>query len=146
MKRKVSVIGLLLALLMILGACGGAEDKPNVGAAETPQPTAEPTQQPTGPGVAATGTPAVTKGKLIYTMDYDLGILDGSGESGWLVTSWLAKGYGTRYYAINPVTGQVVEGEEGAEVVLCANGLVRFVWKDADGNEVSADTVYFIDG
>lgn len=92
MKRKVSVIGLLLALLMILGACGGAEDKPNVGAAETPQPTAEPTQQPTGPGVAATGTPAVTKGKLIYTMDYDLGILDGSGESGWLVTSWLAKG------------------------------------------------------
>ncbi|HCY79560.1 MAG TPA: glycosyl hydrolase, partial [Clostridiales bacterium] len=53
MKRKVSVIGLLLALLMILGACGGAEDKPNVGAAETPQPTAEPTQQPTGPGVAA---------------------------------------------------------------------------------------------
>ena len=65
MKRKVSVIGLLLALLMILGACGGAEDKPNVGAAETPQSTAEPTQQPTGPGVAATGTPAVTKGKLI---------------------------------------------------------------------------------
>ena len=115
MKRKVSVIGLLLALLMILGACGGAEDKPNVGAAETPQPTAEPTQQSTGPGVAATGTPAVTKGKLIY-------------------------------YAINPVTGQVIEGEEGAEVVLCANGLVRFVWKDADGNEVSADTVYFIDG
>ena len=41
MKRKASVIGLLLALLMILGACGGAEDKPNVGAAETPQSTAE---------------------------------------------------------------------------------------------------------
>ena len=40
MKRKVSVIGLLLALLMILGACGGANDKPDVGAAETLQPTA----------------------------------------------------------------------------------------------------------
>ena len=56
------------------------------------------------------------------------------------MASWLAKGYGTRYYAINVVTGQVIQGEEGAEVVLCANGLVRFIWKDADGNEVSADT------
>ena len=28
MKRKVSVISMLLALLMILGACGGANDKP----------------------------------------------------------------------------------------------------------------------
>ena len=111
-----------------------------------PMPTAEPTQQPTGPGVAATGTPAVTSGKLIYTLDYDLGILDGSGTNGWFVASWLAKGYGTRYYAINVVTGQVIQGEEGAEVVLCANGLVRFIWKDADGNEVSADTVYFPDG
>ena len=146
MKRKASVIGMLLALLMILGACGGANDKPDVGAAETLQPTAEPTQQPTGPGVAATGTPAVTSGKLIYTLDYDLGILDGSGTNGWFVASWLAKGYGTRYYAINVVTGQVIQGEEGAEVVLCANGLVRFIWKDADGNEVSADTVYFPDG
>ncbi len=54
MKRKASVISMLLALLMILGACGGANDKPDVGAAETLQPTAEPTQQPTGPGVAAT--------------------------------------------------------------------------------------------
>lgn len=134
MKRKVSVISMLLALLMILGACGGANDKPDVGAAETLQPTAEPTQQPTGPGVAATGTPAVTSGKLIYTLDYDLGILDGSGTNGWFVASWLAKGYGTRYYAINVVTGQVIQGEEGAEVVLCANGLVRFIWKDADGN------------
>ena len=39
MKRKASVIGLLLALLMILGACGGANDKPDVGAAETLQPS-----------------------------------------------------------------------------------------------------------
>ena len=28
-------------------------------------------------------------------------------------------------------------------MVLCGQGLVRFVWKDADGNEVSADIVYF---
>lgn len=37
----------------------------------------------------------------------------------------------------------MIQGEEGAPVVLCGQGLVRFVWKDADGNEVSADTVYF---
>lgn len=30
MKRKASVISMLLALLMILGACGGANDKPDV--------------------------------------------------------------------------------------------------------------------
>ena len=53
MKRKVSVISMLLALLMILGACGGANDKPDVGAAETLQPTAEPTQQPTEIGRAS---------------------------------------------------------------------------------------------
>lgn len=40
MKRKVSVIGLLLALLMILGACGSSNDNADVGAAETLQPTA----------------------------------------------------------------------------------------------------------
>ena len=50
MKRKASVIGLLLALLMILGACGGANDKPDVGAAETLQPTAEPAHASQRPG------------------------------------------------------------------------------------------------
>ena len=145
MKRKTTIICLLLALLMILSACGGTDDRQEVGAVETPQLTAEPTQAPAGPGVTATGAPAKTSGKLVFTMDYDLGILDGDGDSGWFVCSWLAKGYGTRYYAVNAATGQVIEGEEGAEVVLCANGLVRFVWKDAAGNEVSADTVYSMD-
>lgn len=28
-------------------------------------------------------------------MDYDLGLLDGSGEERLVVASWLAKGYGT---------------------------------------------------
>ena len=102
--------------------------------------------RPAGPGVEATGTPAETSGELVFTMDYDQGILDGSAQNGWFVTSWLAKGYGTRYYAVCPATGQVIEGEEGAPVVLCGQGLIRFVWKDADGNEVSADTVYFMEG
>lgn len=100
--------------------------------------------QPTGPGVEATGTPAETSGELVFTMDYDMEILDGSVQNGWFVSSLMAKGYGARHYAVCPATGQVIEGEEGAPVVLCGQGLIRFVWKDAGGNEVSAYAVYFM--
>lgn len=58
----------------------------------------------------------------------------------------LAKGYGTPYYAIHSRTGQILEGEEGAPVVLCGRALIRFVWKGADGRETAADTVYFMEG
>ena len=156
MSRKWKLWSLLLVLILGLTACGKDNPKEDVpqndvvqGAASVPEETVgggetvTPDVRPAGPGVEATGTPAETGGELVFTMDYDQGILDGSAQSGWFVTSWLAKGYGTRYYAVCPATGQVIQGEEGAPVVLCGQGLVRFVWKDADGNEVSADTVYF---
>ena len=156
MSRKWKLWSLLLVLILGLTACGKdapKEDVPqnDVVQGETSVPeemvgggeTVTPDIRPAGPGVEATGTPAETDGELVFTMDYDQGILDGSAQNGWFVTSWLAKGYGTRYYAVCPATGQVIQGEEGAPVVLCGQGLVRFVWKDADGNEVSADTVYF---
>ena len=159
MSRKWKLWSLLLVLILGLTACGKdapKEDIPqnDVVQGETSVPeemvgggeTVTPDVRPAGPGVEATGTPAETDGELVFTMDYDQGILDGSAQNGWFVTSWLAKGYGTRYYAVCPATGQVIEGEEGAPVVLCGQGLIRFVWKDADGNEVSADTVYFMEG
>ena len=160
MNHKRTLLSLLLALALSLTACGknapAEEEVPqdDVVQGETSVPeemvgggeTAAPDIRPAGPGVEATGTPAVTEGELVYTMDYDQGLLDGSGASGWFVSSWLAKGYGTRYYAVNPATGQVIQGEEGAPVVICGQGLIRFVWKDAGGNEVSADTVYFMEG
>ena len=159
MSRKWKLWSLLLVLILGLTACGKdapKEDIPqnDVVQGETSVPeemvgggeTVTPDIRPAGPGVEATGTPAETDGELVFTMDYDQGILDGSAQNGWFVTSWLAKGYGTRYYAVCPATGQVIEGEEGAPVVLCGQGLIRFVWKDADGNEVSADTVYFMEG
>ena len=159
MSRKWKLWSLLLVLILGLTACGKDNPKEDVpqndvvqGAASVPEETVgggetvTPDVRPAGPGVEATGTPAETGGELVFTMDYDQGILDGSAQSGWFVTSWLAKGYGTRYYAVCPATGQVIEGEEGAPVVLYGQGLIRFVWKDADGNEVSADTVYFMEG
>ena len=159
MSRKWKLWSLLLVLILGLTACGKDDPKENIpqddvvqGATSVPEETVggvetvTPDIRPAGPGVDATGTPAETSGELVFTMNYDQGILDGSAQSGWFVTSWLAKGYGTRYYAVCPATGQVIEGEEGAPVVLCAQGLIRFVWKDADGNEVSADTVYFMEG
>lgn len=155
MNRNTAILSLLLALALTLSGCGKTQTDPalsgqdsapssqnSVGGAAS-EPAVTPDIRPAGPGVEAAGTPAETAGELVFTMDYDLGLLDGSGESGWFVASWLAKGYGTRYYAVCPATGQVIQGEEGAPVVLCGQGLVRFVWKDADGNEVSADTVYF---
>jgi len=159
MSRKWKLWSLLLVLILGLTACGKDDPKEDVpqndvvqGETSVPEEmvgggeTVTPDVRPAGPGVEATGTPAETSGELVFTMDYDQGILDGSAQSGWFVTSWLAKGYGTRYYAVCPATGQVIEGEEGAPVVLCGQGLIRFVWKDADGNEVSADTVYFMEG
>ena len=159
MSRKWKLWSLLLVLILGLTACGKDAPKEDIpqddvvqGAASVPEETVgggetvTPDVRPAGPGVEATGTPAETDGELVFTMDYDQGILDGSAQNGWFVTSWLAKGYGTRYYAVCPATGQVIEGEEGAPVVLCGQGLIRFVWKDADGNEVSADTVYFMEG
>lgn len=159
MSRKWKLWSLLLVLVLGLTACGKGDPKEDIpqndvvqGETSVPEETVgggetvTPDIRPAGPGVEATGTPAETDGELVFTMDYDQGILDGSAQSGWFVTSWLAKGYGTRYYAVCPATGQVIEGEEGAPVVLCGQGLIRFVWKDADGNEVSADTVYFMEG
>ena len=159
MSRKWKLWSLLLVLILGLTACGKDNPKEDVpqndvvqGETSVPEEmvgggeTVTPDVRPAGPGVEATGTPAETGGELVFTMDYDQGILDGSAQSGWFVTSWLAKGYGTRYYAVCPATGQVIEGEEGAPVVLCGQGLIRFVWKDADGNEVSAYTVYFMEG
>ncbi len=159
MSRKWKLWSLLLVLILGLTACGKNAPKEDIpqddvvqGAASVPEETVgggetvTPDIRPAGPGVEATGTPAETSGELVFTMNYDQGILDGSAQSGWFVASWLAKGYGTRYYAVCPATGQVIEGEEGAPVVLCGQGLIRFVWKDADGNEVSADTVYFMEG
>ena len=160
MRKIGTLLSLLLALSLVLSGCGGAGDISAQGDASQDMvggavgPDGEPAHDPgaddpadtPSSGAAPTGEPAVTEGELVYTMDYDMGLLDGSGESGWFVASWLAKGYGTRYYAVNPASGQVILGEEGAPVVLCGQGLVRFVWKDADDNDIPADTVYFLDG
>ena len=160
MRKIGTLLSLLLALSLALSGCGGTGDIPAqgdasqdmVGGAVGPdgQPVHDPAEDNTADtpssGATPTGEPAVTEGELVYTMDYDMGLLDGSGESGWFVMSWLAKGYGTRYYAVNPASGQEILGEEGAPVVLCGQGLARFVWKDGSGAEVSADSVYFLDG
>ena len=46
MKRKYTVICILLALLMLLGACGKDAEQ-NIGTSEAPQPTVAPTPSPT---------------------------------------------------------------------------------------------------
>ena len=145
MRKIGTLLALLLALSLALSGCGGAGDISAQGDASQDPGADDPADTPSS-GAAPTGEPAVTEGELVYTMDYDMGLLDGSGESGWFVASWLAKGYGTRYYAVNPASGQEILGEEGAPVVLCGQGLVRFVWKDGSGAEVSADSVYFLSG
>ena len=107
MNHKRTLLSLLLALALSLTACGKstpaeeevAQDDVVQGETSVPEEmvgggeTAAPDIRPAGPGVEATGTPAVTEGELVFTMDYDQGILDGSAQSGWFVTSWLAKVY-----------------------------------------------------
>lgn len=105
MSRKWKLWSLLLVLILGLTACGKDNPKEDVpqndvvqGETSVPEEmvgggeTVTPDVRPAGPGVEATGTPAKTDGELVFTMDYDQGILDGSAQNGWFVTSWLAKG------------------------------------------------------
>lgn len=97
MNRNTAILSLLLALTLTLSGCGKTQTDPalsgqdsapssqnSVGGAAS-EPAVTPDIRPAGPGVEAAGTPAETAGELVFTMDYDLGLLDGSGESGW---SW----------------------------------------------------------
>ena len=62
MKRKYTVICILLALLMLLGACGKDAEQ-NIGTSETPQPTVAPTPTPTP-------APIPSDDELVRVKDY----------------------------------------------------------------------------
>lgn len=157
MRNQTKLFGLLLAPALALCACG--QDAPASSAVSAPasapvQSEAEfadssagvSAQLAAGPFTDPVGAAAQTSGQLIYTADLDFAIDNGNAESGWFITSWMSKGYGTKIYAVCPATGQLIEGEEGAPVILCQQALIRFVWKDADGAETDAYTVYTLDG
>ena len=157
MRKQMKLFGLLLAPALALCACG--QDAPASSAVSAPasapvQNEAEfadssawvSAQPAAGPFADPVGAAAQTSGQLIYTANFDFAIDAGNAESGWFITSWMSKGYGTKIYAVCPATGQLIEGEEGAPVILCQQALIRFVWKDADGAETDAYTVYTLDG
>ena len=154
-KRK--YWGCLLAALLMLTGCGNDNaagtaapeadtSTPEAAESFTPAETPEVSTEPVVPEESIPAAATVTTGQLVYTMDYDMMLLDADSTGSWFVVSRMDKGYGSPYYAINPGSGQIIQGEEGAEVVLCANGIVRFLWKDSSGHEVSADMVYFMSG
>lgn len=62
MKRKYTVICILLALLMLLGACGKDAEQ-NIGTSEAPQPTVAPTPSPTP-------APIPSDDELVRVKDY----------------------------------------------------------------------------
>ena len=64
MKRKYTVICILLALLMLLGACGKDAEQ-NISTSETPQPTVAPTPSPT-----PTPAPIPSDDELVRVTDY----------------------------------------------------------------------------
>ena len=158
MRNQTKLFGLLLAPALALCACG--QDAPASSAVSAP--ASAPVQSeaefadssawvsaqsaPAGPFADPVGAAAQTSGQLIYTANFDFAIDNGNAESGWFITSWMSKGYGTKIYAVCPATGQLIVGEEGAPVILCQQALIRFVWKDADGAETDAYTVYTLDG
>jgi hypothetical protein len=161
MQNKKLIILLLLVLTSaLLSGCGGPAQDNSVGsmneelgipedvsappvADSTPETVSTPTPTPTPePSPAA----AVTDGELIYTLSPDDILLDANADAGWFTYGGMGKGYGTKYAAVNLSTGQEIEGEEGAEVVLCKNAIVQFIWRDADGNHVDAMDVYYYDG
>ena len=157
MRNQTKLFGLLLAPALALCACG--QDAPASSAVSAPasapvQSEAEladssagvSAQLAAGPFAEPVGATAQTSGQLIYTADFDFAIDAGNAESGWFITSWMSKGYGTKIYAVCPATGQLIVGEEGAPVILCQQALIRFVWKDASGAETDAYTVYTLDG
>ena len=93
MNRNTAILSLLLALALTLSGCGKTQPAPalsgqdsapssqnSVGGAAS-EPAVTPDIRPAGPGVEAAGTPAETAGELVFTMDYDLGLLDGSDEA-----------------------------------------------------------------
>lgn len=157
MRHKLHLGCLLLAAVLLLSSCGGKEapteasggmDSQTVGAAASPELTELPPEEmeEIEEFEEPDAVPAVTSGTLVYALNSDWMLLDADPVSGWFTTSWMAKGYGSQYCAVNPSTGQVIEGEEGAEVVLCKDAILQFVWRDKDGNPVSAEEVYYYEG
>ena len=86
---------------------------------------------------------AVVDGTLMKHYDEAYMVDNCSAGGEWVILcSMDGKGYGTPYNAVNLKTGDVIYGEEGAEVYFCPDGILQLEWRSQDtGKPVSAETV-----
>ncbi len=88
---------------------------------------------------------AVLNGELINVLDESFEVSAVSAENGWLcLICDDGKGYGSPWLAVSFDGKHEIKAEEGAEVYLGTDGILRFSWKDAGtGEEVKPDKLAF---
>lgn len=96
---------------------------------------------PTEPQLSGDG---IVNGTLIYQDNWSCYMLvEYNAAEGWLILcDEDGKGYGTPYNALNINTGMEIQGEEGAEVYFCPEGILQMEWRyQNSGNPTSAANV-----
>lgn len=88
---------------------------------------------------------ATVNGQVIDILDYSCNLEDASAEKRWIVLSdGSAKGFGTAWLAMNMDKDITLWAEEGAEIFIGTNGILRLSWRDAATDEyVGTDTLFF---
>lgn len=99
------------------------------------------TAAPTEPELSGS---AIINGTLIYQDNWSCYMLvEYNSAEGWLILyEGDSKGYGTPCNALNINTGMEIQGEEGAEVYFCPEGILQMEWRyQNSGDRASAGTV-----
>lgn len=137
---KAGVLGMMLALSA--GAACAQEAEP---AQETEMQTGlqaeiKDRERPT--------SNAVVNGQVLDILDEAYYMEDASAEHRWIVLAdGTGKGFGCPWIAMNLDKEIEIEAEEGAEVYLGSNGILRFEWRDTESNEpVNTGSLFFMVG
>lgn len=91
---------------------------------------------------------AIVKGEVVDVLNEAYMLEDASYENGWVIlTDGEGKGFGSPWMAMNLEKDISVKAEEGAEVYLGSEGLLRFAWKNQEsGEELKASQLFFSTG
>lgn len=102
---------------------------------EAPQTTESTTEAPEND--------AIVDGTLLKQYDSAYMMVGANSAEGWIILyDAEGKGFGTPYFAYNTETGMTIDGEEGAEVYFCPDGILQLEWRyQGSGNPASAATV-----